>query len=200
MGVDRMLNDVTVQAYDVQLESGPSYETKREEARDGMLTFLQQAPSAAPVVLDLIANAQDWPNADKFADRLKTLLPPNIQALEAQESGEQPPPPPPPSPEALIEQQKIQVEHGKLQVDQYKANADLKKAEMSLQEKQMELKAKGIEAFGQNDAQALVSQAVNTLAGIAHALGAVVDQLNAPKRLVRDVNGRAVGVETITKH
>ena len=128
---------------------------------NGMMTFLQQAPSAAPVVLDLIANSMDWPNADKFAERLKTLLPPNIQALEAQESGEAPPPPPPPDPEALIEQQKMQVEQQKLQVDQQKMQvdqlkiqADLKKAEMSLAEKQMELKAKGIEAFGgTNDAQ-----------------------------------------------
>jgi hypothetical protein len=48
IGLDRILNDVTVQAYDVVLDQGPSYNTKREEARDGMLTFLQQAPSAAP--------------------------------------------------------------------------------------------------------------------------------------------------------
>ena len=156
MGLDHVLNDVTVQAYDVVLDQGPSYNTKREEAANGMITFLQQAPSAAPVVLDLIANAQDWPNADKFAERLKTLLPPNIQALEAQESGEhrhllhrhrrahR-------AAEAQIEQQKLQVEQQKLQVDQYKVQADLKKAEMSLAEKKMELQAKGIEAFGPND-------------------------------------------------
>ena len=124
------------------------------------MTFLQQAPSAAPVVLDLIANAQDWPNADKFADRLKTLLPPNIQAMEAQESGEQPPPPPPPDPAVLIEQQKMQVEQQKLQVDQqkiqadhHKIEADLQKAQMSLAEKKMELHSKGIEALGPNDVQ-----------------------------------------------
>jgi hypothetical protein len=205
-GLDRVLNDVTVQAYDVVLDQGPSYNTKRELAAESMLTFLQQAPGAAPVVLDLIANSMDWPNADKFADRLKTLLPPNIQALEAEESGEQPPPPPPPSPEAMIEQQKMQVEQQKMQVDQqkmqvdqFKIQADLKKAEMSLAEKQMELKAKGIEAFGgTNEVENFVGQAVNTLAGVAHALQAVVEQLNAPKRLVRDPQtGRAMGVETI---
>ena len=39
---------------------------------------------------------------------------------------------------------------------------------------------------------------MNTLAGVAHALQAVVEQLNAPKRLVRDPQtGRAMGVETI---
>jgi hypothetical protein len=205
-GLDGTLNDVTVAAYDVVLDQGPSYDTKRELAAESMLTFLQQVPDAAPVVLDLIANSMDWPNAGKFSERLKTLLPPSIQALEAQESGEQPPPPPPPSPEAMLEGQKLQIEQAKLQVetrkmevDQYKAQTDLQKAEMSLHEKQMELRAKGIEAFGENDAQALVAQAVNTLAGVAQALGAVVEQLNAPKRIVRDPQtGRAMGVETVT--
>jgi Phage P22-like portal protein len=107
------------------------------------ITFLQQAPSAAPMVLDLIANAQDWPNADKFSKRLKTLLPPTIQAMEAQESGELPPPPAPPPPEAIIEQQKLEVEHQKMQVDQLKVQADLQKAEMSLAEKQMEFASQG---------------------------------------------------------
>jgi hypothetical protein len=72
---------------------------------------------------------------------------------------------------------------------------------MSLAEKQMELRAKGIEAFGPNEVQTLIGQAVETLSGLAQALGAVVEQLNAPKRIVRDpVSGRAVGVETVTKH
>jgi hypothetical protein len=43
VAVDQVLNDVTVAAYDVALDQGPSYATKREEAREGMLTFLSQA-------------------------------------------------------------------------------------------------------------------------------------------------------------
>jgi hypothetical protein len=138
VGLDMVINDVSVAAYDVTLDQGPSYTTKREEAREGMLTFLQQAPSAAPVVLDLIANAQDWPNSDKFEKRLKTLLPPPIQAMEAQESGEAPPPPPPPPPELIAAQQEMAIE-------QMKAQTDLRKAEMSLQEKQIELEIKRLE-------------------------------------------------------
>jgi hypothetical protein len=138
VALDYVLNDVTVPAYDVQLDQGPSYATKREEAREGMLTFLQQAPSAAPVVLDLIANAQDWPNADKFSKRLKTLLPAPIQAQEAEESGEPPAPPPPPPPELLIKQAEMQADQQKMQVD-------LRKAEMSLAEKQIELRIKELE-------------------------------------------------------
>ena len=91
-GMERTLNDVTVGAYDVVLETGPSYSTKRAEARDSMNQFMQSAPQIAPLVLDLVAQAQDWPNADKFAERLKFALPPAIRMQEAQEAGEPPPP------------------------------------------------------------------------------------------------------------
>lgn len=89
--IDVIKNDVTVGAYDVVLETGPSFTTRREEAREGMNAFLQGNPNAAPLILDLVADAQDWPNSDKIAKRFKTLLPPVIQAQEAIEAGEQPP-------------------------------------------------------------------------------------------------------------
>jgi hypothetical protein len=39
-------------------------------------------------VLDLIAESQDWPNADKIGKRLEHLLPDPIRAREAAERGE----------------------------------------------------------------------------------------------------------------
>jgi hypothetical protein len=159
VAIDHILNDVTVAAYDVALDQGPSYSTKREEAREGMLTFLQQAPTAAPVVLDLIADAQDWPNADKFSQRLKTLLPPQIQAQEAQESGEQPPPAPPPPPELMLKQAELQADH-------IKSQAEVRKSELAVAEKQIELKMKEMElahAGGQDQAFAAVAQHIRSL-------------------------------------
>lgn len=87
-GIERTQHDVTVGAYDVVLETGPSYSTKRAEARESMIEFMRSAPDIAPVVLDLVAEAQDWPNSDKFAKRVKHLLPPAIRAEEAAEAGE----------------------------------------------------------------------------------------------------------------
>lgn len=91
-GIEQTINDVTLGAYDVVLETGPSYSTRREESREGMAQFLQAAPTVAPLVLDLVAEAQDWPNKDKWAKRLKFALPPQIQEAEAAEAGEAPPP------------------------------------------------------------------------------------------------------------
>ncbi len=85
---ERVLNDVTLGAYDVVFQPGPSYSTRREEAREGMNAFMQSAPQAAALVLDLFAEAQDWPNAEKIGKRLEHLLPAELRAREAAERGE----------------------------------------------------------------------------------------------------------------
>lgn len=83
--------DVTVGAYDVVAEAGPSYTTRREEARDGMLEFLKAIPTAAPLVADKIAKAQDFPMADDIAKRLRAGLPPQIlEAEDAEQRGASP--------------------------------------------------------------------------------------------------------------
>jgi hypothetical protein len=64
---------------------GPSYTTRREEAKEGMTAFVQAAPDTAPLILDLIAKAQDWPMADDIAKRMRATLPPKILQLEAME-------------------------------------------------------------------------------------------------------------------
>ena len=64
-------HDITAGSYDVVATMGPSYTTRREEAKDGMTAFVQAAPQTAPLVLDLIAKAQDWPMADDIAKRMR---------------------------------------------------------------------------------------------------------------------------------
>ncbi|MCP1539000.1 portal protein [Methylorubrum extorquens] len=129
--LDKIQNDVTVGAYDVAMDMGPSYTTGREAALDGMLQLVAAAPNLAPLVLDLLAKAQDWPMADKIAKRIRTMLPPQIQAQEAQESGEPPLPPMPPSPEQQAamqaQERQQQLEAGRLQVDMEKLAVEREK-------------------------------------------------------------------------
>jgi hypothetical protein len=143
----RLQNDVTIGAYDVVIEMGPAFNTRREEAREGMTAFLQSAPDMAPMVLDIIADMQDWPKAAEIRERLEVMAPPAIQALLAAKKGE----PPPPDPNAQAQQQqqeidqaknrlemekialegeKLQVEKQKLQVEAAKINADLQRTQM----------------------------------------------------------------------
>ncbi len=64
--------------YEVAVNVGPSFATKRAEAADSMLQFMKAVPNAAPIIGDLIAKNMDWPGADEIAERLAASLPPNL--------------------------------------------------------------------------------------------------------------------------
>jgi hypothetical protein len=109
---ERVMNDVTVGAYDVVLDSGPSYTTKREEAKESMTAFIQSAPDVAPVIMDLYAKSQDWPLADEIGERFESIAPPAVQKLIARKKQEQgdAPPPQEPDPAQQMQQAAMQVE------------------------------------------------------------------------------------------
>jgi hypothetical protein len=75
-GVEKVLHDMTSGSYDVVMEQGPSYATKREQAQDGMTAFIQAFPPAAPLIGDIYAKAMDWPHAEEIGERLEEALPP----------------------------------------------------------------------------------------------------------------------------
>jgi hypothetical protein len=79
----RILNDLSVGIYDVVVTVGPSFTTQRTEARQSMQEYIQYYPAAAPVIGDLYARSLDWPGAEEIAERLETLLPPEIKAKKA---------------------------------------------------------------------------------------------------------------------
>lgn len=141
MGPGIALNDVTVGAYQVAIEMGPSFSTKREEAREGMNELLRTlGPEGAVLFIDLLVKQMDWPLADKIAERAKFMLPPAIRMKEAQEAGEPPPempPPPPPSPEqqqAMQEEQQKNLEMArKNEIEEAKVRNELAKIELERQ-------------------------------------------------------------------
>jgi hypothetical protein len=109
-GVKQVLNDMTSGSYDVVMESGPNYATKREQSQDGMTEFIRAFPPAAPVMGDLYAKAMDWPNAEQIGERLEELLPPPIKAkLQADRQKREQAAGQPPSPEQQQEQQNQQA-------------------------------------------------------------------------------------------
>lgn len=76
--------DLSKGKYDVTVETGPSYTTKREEAANQMMMFMQSMPNAAPLIGDLLAKSLDWPGADDIADRLQAVLPPEVKGQNPQ--------------------------------------------------------------------------------------------------------------------
>lgn len=81
--------DINRGKYDVVVETGPSYSTKRVEAAESMMQFVQAVPTSGQVAGDLIARAQDWPMADQIADRLKKTIPPQLTEGEEELTPEQ---------------------------------------------------------------------------------------------------------------
>lgn len=70
--------DLSVGMFDVALSTGTSYTTRRVEAAQAMMDAIQVWPQLMSVAGDLVAKAQDWPGADKLAERLKKTIPPQL--------------------------------------------------------------------------------------------------------------------------
>ena len=94
-GVEMVLNDVTIGEYDVVMDTGPGYNTKRQEAVDSMMTLLAADPNLMQQAGDLIFRNMDFPGAETIADRLaavnplaqideKSPIPPQVQMQLAQ--------------------------------------------------------------------------------------------------------------------
>ena len=98
--------NIGVGTYDVAVDVGPSYQTSRQASAAGMLALAQADPTMWQTHGDLIAESQDWPDAQRFAQRSKLLLPPQI--AQAEQSGE--------SPE--VQQVKVQAQQAMQERDQ----------------------------------------------------------------------------------
>lgn len=80
-----------VGAYDVRVKAGPSYTTLRQESAEQIAQMIQAAPDLMPIIGDVWVRMQDWPEGEKIAQRLKAMLPPQIQQLETEDGPELPP-------------------------------------------------------------------------------------------------------------
>jgi hypothetical protein len=135
-GVDQnKMTDITVGTYDIQMEMGPSYATQREAARDGMTEFVKAFPPAAPILGDMFADLQDWPQKEQVVERLRTLLPPAIQAKIAEQDNKPPPEPTPPDP---IQMATAKAEIAKAESASQTSQLDVKKKELEVAQQQLQ--------------------------------------------------------------
>jgi hypothetical protein len=93
-GVEKVMNDMTVGTYDVVMQTGPGYDTRRQEGAAAMLELLNTplGEKIAAVGDDLIVRDMDFFGADPLADRLaaanplaqiddKSEIPPKVQMM-----------------------------------------------------------------------------------------------------------------------
>jgi len=73
--VGEVLNDVTVGEYDVVMDTGPGFQTKRQQAVEAMMPLLTGNEQLFNIAGDLVFRNMDFPGADVIADRLASMNP-----------------------------------------------------------------------------------------------------------------------------
>ena len=89
-GVFKVMHDMTVGQYDVVMDTGPGFNSKREAAVEAMMPLVTGNPELFKVAGDLVFRNMDFPGAEVIADRLaasnpmsqiddKSPVPPQVQ-------------------------------------------------------------------------------------------------------------------------
>lgn len=82
--LQKVLNDVSVGRYDVAMSTGPSFETKRQEAADNMLELVK-IPAIGEIIAktrpDLLFRGIDHPYMQELADALAVQVPEALKKL-----------------------------------------------------------------------------------------------------------------------
>jgi hypothetical protein len=137
--IGEVLNDVTVGEYDVVMDTGPGFQTKRQQAVESMMPLLTGNQELFNIAGDLVFRNMDFPGADVIADRLaamnplanideKSDIPPEVQMRLAQS-------------QQTIEQLQQQLQAAGLEINNRMQVAQIKE-EGAMKRKLMEVTAK----------------------------------------------------------
>lgn len=83
-GIEKIY-DITTGEYDVVVDTGPSYKTKRQEDSEIMSNMATGNPDLMKVAGDIIVRNMDLPGAQELSERLKKTLPPELQDVDPSE-------------------------------------------------------------------------------------------------------------------
>lgn len=134
MGNQIKVNDLSIGRYDVTITTGPSFTTQRQEAAEVYMSMAQTNPNIFGVAGDLIFKALDLPYSEDIAERLRSLLPPEIQQTIGEDGAM--------SPEvqaamqqaqqamAMVQQQAQMIEQAAQELQMEKSDVDQSKAEL----------------------------------------------------------------------
>lgn len=75
---DVLINDLSAGKFDVRIKTGPSYVNARTQAREELGRILENSPELMNIIGDLYFEAQDFPMAEKLAERMKKAIPPQL--------------------------------------------------------------------------------------------------------------------------
>lgn len=165
---DGVIVNPTAGTYDVRVVVGASFSTQRQQAQAAYTEMMRANPGMTPAIAPLWAKSLDVPDADKLAQVLVAVAPPEVQAILKPQDGK-------PSSEQLmaqLEQMKAALQEAvtmaqeaQAECERIKAEADSKEEEdearvAELAIKRYEAETKRLQVTGANEAQvqAIVSQ------------------------------------------
>lgn len=100
-----IVNDISAGKFDVRIKTGPSYINAQQQAREELGRIIQADPQLMQIFGDIYFEAQDFPLAEKLAERMKKAIPPNLtQEGPAQPQG------PDPAQMALMQTQLVEAQ------------------------------------------------------------------------------------------
>lgn len=80
-GIEKIYN-ITQGEYNVIVNTGPSYKTKRQEDAELMAQMAQGNPELMKIAGDIIVRNMDLPGAQELSERIKKTLPPQLQDVD----------------------------------------------------------------------------------------------------------------------
>jgi hypothetical protein len=115
--------------YDVTIDVGPSFASKRQEALAAMMEMTKAYPTLMQTAGDLILKNMDAPGASEIAERMKKMLPPEL--ADDGKNGE----PLPPQVQAQMQQMGQMVEQLTGKLNELQAEKEMKLLEMEHKER-----------------------------------------------------------------
>jgi hypothetical protein len=207
--------DLAAGKYDLVVDTGPSYTTRRVETREEIMALIQAAPPVAERIADILVKNMDWKDADLIAERLappdQMPLPPEVQQqmdmmgqqlAECQEAlaqaqsanlkgqGEMA--------KASVEMQKLAIEEKRLPIDEMQAKVELLNKQIELMNAQSasnatttEANASASEKNATAGAMAEFAQAVSAMSQALTLMQAGMADLQVKASVPRAKRGRA---------
>jgi hypothetical protein len=126
-------NELEQGEFDVEIDTGPSFAVQKDIALEFLSMTLQAFPQSFPLIADLWAKNLDVQFMPQMAERLKTLVPPEILAKE---DGTEPPPQKP-NPQDMMMQMEMQEKQANIQMQQ--AALQIKQEELKLKQEKNQL-------------------------------------------------------------
>ena len=127
-GTIKKIFNVGVGLYDVVVETGPSYATKRQESIAGLLELTKHYPQLMEFAGDLLVGNMDAPFSKELAERLKKTLRPGLIDEEGQD-------PIPPQAQAKMQELEQLAEQLQAEVQELRQVVDTKKVETDSKER-----------------------------------------------------------------